>query len=192
MSKSLATATPRIVARVIAVLQAKLSTELAAIGAPAQLYLPAPDANAYFSIPEEARLGEPMVHNTAVYVYPSTIRRTIQRRLQGPTEYGSTTEVGIAVVVAFRMAPQDVFQYFNKTITTAEIMQLRAHYYNAGVIETLLKYAINPDDVNDLILEEEQGAVSFLEGRELGGIAFSSWTMTQDTRLPVPQIGAVP
>lgn len=191
MAKNLSTATPRVVQRIIAVLQAKLAEELPLVGAPPQLYIPAPHNNAYYSIPEEARLGEPMPHNSAVYVYPSAIRRTIQRRLQGPSEYSSTTEIGIACVLAFRMAPQDVFEYFNKTITTAEIMQLRAHYYNAAIIETLLKYAINPDDINDLILEEEQGAVSFVEGRELGGVAFTSWTITQDTRLPVPQLGAV-
>ena len=187
MPKDIATGTTRALARVLHVLQSTLTAELATV-ADVGLYLPAPTENAFFWLAASDRLDEILPnHNVACFCYQVGPRTILERRTQGPTEYSALTQIIVEVTIAFRMAPQTPLQApgWSKTLTTEELLVLRAQRYSAGVANSLLTYLINPDDCNDLDLINETSALDAIEVEPIG-LSTTQWAILQDCRLPRP------
>jgi len=187
VSKDLSTATTRGLARVIRVLQSTLSASCNAIK-DAGLYLPAPETDAYYWLRDTNGIDEILPnHNVAAFVYPAGPRAVIERRTGGPSTYSALTEIPIEVMLTFQVAPQSPIAApgWDKQLTSDEMLILRCQRYAGAILESVLTYAINPDDVTDLDPVSETYELAALEIQTIG-ICRVNFNILQDVQIPRP------
>lgn len=187
MSKDLSTATTRVLARVIRVLQSTLAITCDAIK-DVGLYLPAPATSAYYWLGDPSGVDEILPnHNVAAFVYPAGPRGVIERRTGGPSTYSALTQIPIEVMLSFQVAPQSPIAApgWDKQLTSDEMLILRCQRYAGAIQESVLTYAINPDDVTDLDPVSESYELASLEIQTIG-ICRVTFNVLQDVQIPRP------
>jgi len=170
--------------RVIVTLQAKLTAALAAAEvAIAGLPLDAPAAGAYFMV-GSADYIETVVPNHLVscFVYQAGPSEIESHHSGNALTYSAYQTFEMDVVIAYGVAPYTPFTRAGKTTTGADIMALRGHRYNAGVINALRQYAADETSIEDIRkVSDFAGAVKFNEeGQAVRGYATSTWEVFQN------------
>lgn len=185
--KEIATATTRAMGRVLKVLQQTLPLTCDAI-ADDGLYLPPPNTDAYFWLANVNQIDEILPnYNVSAFVYPLGSRTVIERRTGGPATYSALTEIPLEIMIAFQMAPQNNISApgWNKELTSDEMMLLRCQRYSGAVMDSILTYIINDNDVTDVDPLNETFEIAALELQTIG-MCRVSFNILQDVQIPRP------
>lgn len=178
--------------RVAQCLQEQYATELAAI-ADTNLYLPAPEAAAYYMVPMDPD-EVPLNHNVAVFIYPAGLRARDSDDGSGGADTGEKQKrnLPVDVTVLCRRAMYDKdnkpVTRNGKTLIHDEVLRLRAERYTGAMIKCLLTYCSRgvggivdidlTDDMPDILFDRESG-------KPVWGIATAQFELTQKVRVPL-------
>lgn len=181
---SLPIATSRQVAidRLIQVMQATYADKLADIQ-DVGLHLPAPQEAAYYyaSIPASDIQTN---RNPAVFVYPVDRRVLESRSSNGPMGHFEFRTFQLMVLLGFKAGAGAQIERNGKTLTTDDLMWLRAERYTGAMAHVITEYACGDDSIHHIDLVDDMTDVVPFEDSKLMGIAATTWQITQKILMP--------
>lgn len=168
--------------RLIEVMQATYATKLADIQ-DVGLHLPAPqDAAYYYAL---ISIDELTVNrNPAVFIYPTQRRVLESRSSNGPLGHFEMRTFQLTVATAFKAGAGKKFQRNGKTVTTDDIMWLRAERYTGAMAHIITEYACDDNAIHQIDLVDDMADVIPLNDGKMMGVAATTWKIDQKILMP--------
>jgi hypothetical protein len=186
MSKAIETSRTRLWERLQTILDSQLGTELTAI-ADSGLYLPAPDADAYYLLDDGGPDAEELAnHNVAVFMWASGPRSFPTQYSGGSTTYGALSHLPITVEIWARFAPQGDQTEVGRVLPPRMLETWRAERYAGALVKTIYKHVRVADDIYNIALLGDGTRLD-----EGWAVASTQWLAQQDVLIPTPDYATV-
>ncbi len=190
------TAQPRAISRLIFILQQAFAAEVAAIASPLPVaLLPVPAAADYYILQDQTWLddAEPVNATIAAFVYPITPVEIIEDISGDVLQRTAIAKTAYVIAVQFSIEQYEPFTHNGKTLTTNEVMVLRAQRYAGAISHVLNKHAISTVGVSpdaDAILDVDVLSMDSTivptpdDERGIVGVAMVEAMITQHLQVP--------
>lgn len=124
-------------------------------------------------------------HAVFVVVAPDGPRRRVQDHTGGAESHKSVTEQEIAAALVFSYRPQTIATIpAGRVMTPDEVMLRRADIYMSALINTIQKYACDPESIHDVVFINDIPSLVSNDQFPIKGIAQVSYTITQHCAIP--------
>lgn len=170
--------------RVRTVLLAQLSTEVAASRAATSLALECPAPSAVFLQQTIDYTAVARAHSCFVVVAPDAPRRIVQAASGGPSTYKATSELDVAIALAYQYRPQAPVSVGGVPLQPDEVMLRRGEVYLSALLNTLHKYACDQVSIHDLTPISDVADIIAEDGFPTWGVAQLTLTLTQILAIP--------
>lgn len=187
-------ASDRAVERIIKVLRAKLADEAATLPALGGNKLPIPPDVAYLRLATEGDIATVLnAHNAALFVVPSGAVEQMEPRSGNPDKFARLDRSAWRVILLFKVTnAHESLDVEGYKLLATEVTYKRAQWIKSAMMMTLLKYAINEDDIHHIEIITHFADYSVINNTNLTGRAVLELEVWQDVEVPQPIYGVVP
>jgi hypothetical protein len=176
--------------RVRTVLAAQLGAEITASVAATSLALECPAPTGLFLQQTIDYTATARAHSCFVVIAPDAPRRIVQAASGGPSTYKATSELDVAIALAYQYRPQAPVSVGGVPLQADELMLRRGEVYLSALLNCLHKYLCDQVAVHDLTPISDVADVIAEDGFPAWGVAQLTLTLTQ--LLAIPQRRPLP
>lgn len=173
--------------RLQAVIADQYATDVAA-EADSGLYLPAPDAEAFYIVDGENRPREYRVnHHVAVFAYTVGARSFISQSTGGGLTFARDSQLPVRIEVHAKFAPQDAHTEVGRELPQEMLELWRAERYLGAIVNTITEHLRNrASGIYNLELTQDSTLLS-----DGWAIARTQWNLRQEVLTKTPDYDTV-
>lgn len=176
--------------RVRTVIRAQLAAEISASVTASGITLECPAPTGVFLQQTIDYTAIARAHSCFVVIAPDAPRRIVQTASGGPSTYKVTSELDVAVALAFQFRPQAPVSVGGVVLQADELMLRRGEVYLSALLNALHKYTCDAVSVHDIQPISDVADIIAENGFPAWGVAQLTLTLTQI--LAVPQRRPLP
>ena len=183
----------RALRRLIAALRYGLPLEAEAIN-DLPFPLPVPPPTCYFQLGSQEDINRILAGpGSGVFVYPNTPSQLMEPRTGTSTEHARLDQSEFKIVLLFRMlAGHEAVTQDGYELSSTEVLHQTADRLRGAIMMALTKYAIDTDNIHDLVVLTHYADYQPINNGALTGRAVLEVKVTQDVLVPQPTYTPLP